>query len=146
MDQYLYRGISVADDEENNGLLLPKGKHSSTYVCSGQEGAVCGAGYVCGSSEGNAVRAHQVNSGMNDGCYVSTTKNKRVAQKFATIGNLVDGYIYTLDSSLFSKFGVVSYELPGSELTREYEVSIRSKDNGPIPKEVIVKKELIKVT
>lgn len=146
MNQYLYRGVSVADDEENNGQLLPKGKHSSSFVYCGQEGAVCGAGYVCGSSEGNAVRAHQVKSGMNDGCYVSTTKDKKVAKKFATIGNFVDGYIYILDPRLFSKFGVVIHELLGSELTGEHEISIRSKDNGPIPKEVIINKELIRIT
>lgn len=141
---HLYRGVSIFDDIENEGRLLPKGKHSSTPVYYGQEGACYGGGYTYGSSEGNAVRAHQVDTGMNDGCFISTTKCKGVAERFATTGNLVDGYIYTLDSSLFSKYGVVSHDLPQSDETGEYEVSIRAKDNGDIPKEVIVSKQLVK--
>jgi hypothetical protein len=143
MKNYLYRGVSIVDDVENNGELLPKGEHSSTPVYMGQEGACFGAGYTFGSSEGNAVRAHQVNTAMNNGCYISTSSSKEVAIKFATIDNMVDGYIYTLDSDLFSKYGVVSHILPGVENTVEYEVSIRAIDNGRIPVEVIISKESV---
>ncbi|SQD77949.1 hypothetical protein [Moritella yayanosii] len=143
MIQYLYRGVSVIEDKEHDGQLLPKGTHPSTPVYMGQEGACMGAGYVFGSSEGNAVRAHQVESGMNGGCYISTTKSKDVARVFATSGNLDEGYIYTLDSSLFSEYGIVSHVLPDSENTEEYEVSIRAKDNGAIPRDVIINKELV---
>ena len=144
MEHYLYRGVSVLDDNENNGRLLPKGENSSTPVYFGQQGACFRAGYTFGSSEGNAVRAHQVETSMNNGCYISTTRCKNVARKFATIDGLVDGYIYTLNPSLFSEYGVVSHTLPNSDDTGEYEVSIRAKDNGPIPIEVVINKELVK--
>ena len=143
IEHYLYRGVSEIDDKENDGKLLPKGKDPSVPVYFGQKGACFGGGYTFGSSEGNAVRAHQVETGMNNGCYISTSSCKNVARRFATIGNLVDEYIYTLDSTLFSEYGVISHILPGSENTGEYEVSIRAKNNGPIPKEVIINKEMV---
>lgn len=146
MSQFLYRGVSVIDDDNNEGKLLPKGNQNTSMVYCGQKGAVLGAGYVLGSSEGNAVLAHQVESGMNNGCYVSTSKDISVAKKFATSGNFCSGYIYTLDESLFKKFGVVRYELPNSEFSGESEVSIRARDNGPIPQGVIIKKELVHPT
>lgn len=144
MENYLYRGISLIEDNENGEQLLPKGEHSSTYVHFGQQGACFGSGYSFGSSEGNAVRAHQVEGGMNGGCYISTTMCFDVARKFATSGHVANGYVYTLDSSLFSEYGVVSIVLPGSDKTGEYEVSIRAKDNGAIPRDVIISKELVK--
>jgi|TARA_R110001583_G_scaffold184901_1_gene344496 hypothetical protein len=141
MNKYLYRGVSVFDDEKNKGELTPKGELSSTVPHLGQQGLKLGAGYVIGASEGNAVRAHQVDSGMGGGCYISVTKSKDIALKFATSGKIEEGYIYTLDPSLFAEYGVETYEIPNPVNSDECEVTIRAKDNGSIPKEVIICKE-----
>ncbi|EDM68147.1 hypothetical protein PE36_20739 [Moritella sp. PE36] len=111
MVNYLYRGVSIIDDKNNDGKILPKGECSSAPVYFGQEGVCFGGGYTFGSSEGNAVRAHQFDSDINHYCYISTTKCKDVAIRFATTGNLANGYVYTLDPSLFSEHGIVTNEL-----------------------------------
>tara|TARA_R110001583_G_scaffold184902_1_gene344498 strand:+ start:404 stop:844 length:441 start_codon:yes stop_codon:yes gene_type:complete len=143
MCEYLYRGVSVSYDEKNKGKLTPKGELSSTVPRLGQQGLKIGAGYVIGASEGNAVRSHQVESGMGGGCYISVTKSKDIALSFATGEGVEEGYIYTLDPSLFAENGVETYEIPNPVNSHEFEVTIRARDNGSIPQEVIIYKETV---
>jgi|AntDeeMetagen681_2_1112603.scaffolds.fasta_scaffold10027_4 hypothetical protein len=144
MNSLLFRGVSVTDDKINGGRLLSKGDNSATYVYIGQPGLKIGVGYVIGSSEGNAVRSHHIQSGMNIGCNVSTTRNAEVARKFATSGNMEDCYVYTIDSGVFEANGVIAYELEHPSTPSESEVSIRAGDCGAIPEAVIVGKELVR--
>jgi len=146
MHSYLYRGVSIIEDEKNNGLIKPKGEESIAVPRVGDEGFKIGSGYVIGRSEGNAVRAHQIDSGMKELAYISTTRCKEIAKKFATSDNIEDGYIYTLDSSQFPKHRVTIHELESVVNDHEEEVTIKSIDNGIIPAAVIVKKELVKCT
>jgi hypothetical protein len=139
----LYRGISLYDDLKNEGRIRPKGSSPIADVCFGQPGAQFGEGYSFGESIGNAVRAHQVDSDMKGTCYISTSKRKDVATKFATSSNTEDGYVYTLDRDKFAHFGVTEHELAGSGNSYEFEITIKSNDSGDIPEGIIVCKELV---
>lgn len=141
---YLYRGVSEADDDTNGGELVPGGNTSEVSVRYG-DGSRYGQ-VTYGESEINTARAHQIESGRYDGCFVSTTRSYSEAEKFATTGNLVDGYIYVIDESLFDEHGVVAIEFEDSEELHEQEVSIRASDNGVIPEAVIVDKIEVKCT
>ena len=142
----LYRGVTIEMDNELNGELIPKGKtHLSIPEC-GEEGVECGAGYEAGFSEGNALRAQQVNSDMKKLSFVSTSKCFNVAKRFATAGNLVDGYVYVLDTKLFAGLSVITRELENPIYPEEQEVSIRALDNGSIPESVIIDKQVVTCT
>ncbi|WP_370543321.1 hypothetical protein [Geobacter sp. OR-1] len=64
-----------------------------------------------GESEDNAVRAHHIESGLYGGCFVSTTRNEKMARRFATY-NEEKGWVYIIDESLFERYGVISKEFP----------------------------------
>lgn len=141
---YLYRGISTIDDENNDGQLLPKGLREHVEGQCGELWVQCGEGVECGSSDNNAVIAHQSDSDKSNTSYISTSKSREVAIKFATCGNLVDGYIYTLDPQKFDEHGVIAYEREIGSVANEAEITIRSKNGGPIPSQVVVSKQLVK--
>jgi hypothetical protein len=143
---FLYRGVSKALDNHCNGKIMPKGDQNTAIPESGEEGVECGAGYECGYSEGNGLRAHQVDSNMKKLSFVSTSKCIEVAKKFATKQGTTDGVVYTLDMTLFKEFNVISLELENPIYPTEQEVSIRSKDNGMIPENVIIDKLCVNCT
>jgi len=140
---YLYRGVSVRDDEDNGGKLIPKGKRQHIEGQCGDPWMQCGEGVECGSSDGNAVVAHQFDSDKSDTMYVSTSRSFGVAKKFATCGNLVDGFVYTLDPSKFNECGVIAYEREVGSVADEAEITIRAQVSGPISDQVIVSKQLV---
>lgn len=137
MQPFLYRGISVNDDRKNNGEILLKGERPDIEGQAGNIWMQCGAGIECGSSDGNAVVAHQFDSEISNTSYVSTTKEFEVAVQFATQDNSIYGYVYTLNTEKFSEYGVMAYEREGPSVYNEEEVTIRTKDLGPIPSEVL---------
>ena len=83
---------------------------------------------------------------MYDGCYISTTRNLSEAKKFATSGNMEDGYVYVIDESLLEAYGVVSLEFENPEHPHEQEVSLRAHDCKEIPLDVVIDKMEVKCT
>lgn len=142
---YLYRGVSKKLDELNNGELKPKGNKSELTMKVGDAESVVGE-FDIGNSEKNAVRYHHNKSGKNDGCYISTTKDMQQAINFATNEGNCDGYVYKIDTSKFDKYEVVQYDLSNKKFPEEQEVSLRAKNCGVLPQEIIVKKTSVKAT
>ena len=139
----LYRGVSKQMDEYDNGELRPKGNKSKVTMSYEDNGFSYDGKYTYGKSEKNAARAHQVASGMHGGCFVSTSRNRKVAEFFATSdksGNRVDGYVYVIDEGKLKEFGIIALEFTDAEHPDHYEVSLRAHDNGVLPLEVILEK------
>lgn len=143
---FLYRGVSAEIDDLCEGIIMPKGDQNTAIPECGEKGVECGAGYECGFSEGNALKAHQVDSDMKKLSFVSTSKCIEVAKHFATKQFTTEGYVYTLDTSLFKEFNVICCELENPIYPNEKEVSIRSQNNGKIPEDVIVGKLFVNRT
>ena len=143
MNNFLYRGVSKIDDERNGRLIKPKGEKVAIVGQAGERWMQAGEGVECGQSINNAVIAHQYDSDVSNTAYISTTKNKKVAKKFATSDGIEDGYIYTLDRDKFEQYGVTSIERDIGCVNDEEEVSITTLNLGPIPSGVIVSKILI---
>ncbi|KUM54037.1 MULTISPECIES: hypothetical protein [Rheinheimera] len=140
----LYRGVSAELDALNQGILKPYGNTVSSSVDFGQEGAAFRAGYTWGESLENGVLAHQVDSGMKNLGFISTSTSFEVARHFATRGNTCDGYMYTLDVEKFQGAGVKIVESEHSPYPDENEISIYAEDGGCIPDIVILTKQFIK--
>jgi len=131
--------VSKKKDSILNGQLSPSG--SQPKVTPLHDGKIKYDGrFTYGESEDNAVRAQHIETGLYDGCYVSTTKDATRAAFFATSSYTEQGWVYVLDPSLFEKYGVTSKDLPDPLYPNEQEISIRASDCGPIPTEVIVEK------
>ena len=93
--------------------------------------------FTYGETEDNAARSHQIASGLYNGCFISTTKDLEVATRFATNQYPEEGWIYVINPSLFSKFGVSSREFYNSRHPEEQEVSIKANDCMYIPENII---------
>jgi hypothetical protein len=89
-------------------------------------------------SKENAVNDHQSCHDRFDSCYISTSRSFEKAEEFATSWGSEPGVVLTLDSSLFSEYGVEAFDLNDPINPHELEVTIKAKDNGVIPNEVIV--------
>lgn len=137
---YLYRGVSQAMDTLCGGKLRPKGNSAKVAMKIGDPSLRIDGTWDIGASEENAVRAHQFESGRHGGCLVSTTRNEKMAQLFATTGNTEDGYVYVIDESLLPAYGVLAFERKYQENSHEEEVSLRAEDCGDLPEEIIVAK------
>ncbi|ENX1090526.1 hypothetical protein EJY09_07680, partial [Neisseria gonorrhoeae] len=72
----------------------------------------------------NAVYAHQIETDLYDGCYISTTTDKEIAKKFATSSGIENGYIYVLNRDLFGQYSIFEYEVEHPENPDEKEVTI----------------------
>lgn len=140
MSSFLYRGVSLIDDEKNEGRIFPKGKYQQIEGQCGDPWVECGEGIECGASNNNAIIAHRFDSEVSNTSYISTSKSFGVAKKFATTGNLVEGYVYTLNVNMFDKYGVFPYEIYYSD---EDEVTL-SLSTDFIPEQVIVEKQLVR--
>lgn len=139
----LYRGECLEKHSENDGEICPKGDKPA--VAPRYDGDIVYDGkFRYGESEEYAVRAHQLERVELQGCWISTTLDYQRAKHHATSGNTSEGVIYTLDESLFEEFGVIVGPDVAPPYPREQEVSIRSSDCGPIPREVVVAVEHVK--
>jgi len=135
----LYRGVSKNLDLTLNGQIKPKGFKSK--VTAYHDGKIKHDGtFTHGESENNAVRAQQIDSGLYNNCFVSTTKNLKKAIEFATTNYSEAGWIYIINSNAFKTYGVISKEFSDPLYPDEIEVSIRDKNCENIPIEVIIEK------
>jgi hypothetical protein len=57
--------------------------------------------FTRGKSEDNVVRAHRIETGKWNGCFISTTRNYDAARHFATADNTCSSVIYHIDEALF---------------------------------------------
>lgn len=102
---FFYRGVSKQQDLECGGHLVPKGR-SSKFVARYDGNLRYDGTFTYSKTEDNAARAHQIQSGLYDGCFVSTTKDLEVATRFATNVYTQEGWIYVIDTTLFEWFGI----------------------------------------
>lgn len=139
----LFRGVCDEIDQLNEGILRPRGSLSEISIR--RDGKVRrGEGpFNRYPSENNAVRAHHVESGLYEGCFISFSKSEDRARKFASRGpdgERTSGYIYVVDEDLLAEHGVVPHEVPNPLHPEEMEVTLRSADNGDLPAAIVVKK------
>lgn len=135
----LYRGVNSELDKKCNGQLVPKGTQSKVAIRHDGKFTYDGTA-TYGESADNAVRAHQIETGLYDGCYISTTTDYKIAKMFATCDGKNDGFIYVLDSELFEQYGVIQKKFENPKYPNECEISIRAEDCRIIPAEVIIAK------
>jgi hypothetical protein len=88
---YLYRGVSVELDLQNEGKLRPKGNLSEITIRVGNPGIKIDGTSRIGECEENTVRAHYLELTHYNGCFVLTTRCESVARKFATYYGLEEG-------------------------------------------------------
>lgn len=139
----LYRGECRSTHDENGGRILPSNMYGAKEVVARYDGKICYDGrFTYGPSEKNRVEAHQIETGLYEGCSVSTTRSREEAERFALYGD-DRGVIYWIDESKFEQFGVVSFELENAAIPCEQEVTIRAQDGGEIPAGVVVRVELV---
>jgi len=136
---FLYRGVSKEKDRALKGLLCPNG--IKPEVSARYDGQIKFDGtFTYGETSENAVRAHQIQTGLYGGCYISTTEDVNRSAIFATSGYSEEGWVYVIDPDKFEQYQVVSKKFPDPLYPDEQEVSIRAHDCGSIPIEVIVDK------
>ncbi len=142
----LYRGISKTNDDKHNGKITPNGEVKEVVMRYGDPGLRYDGKFIYGPSKNNTARSHQVESGMHNGCCISFTRDKSIAEYFATTGNMEDGYVYVIDEGALEKYGVVKFEFTSSENLHESEVTLMASDCGEIPEQVVVYKYEVKHT
>ncbi|SLM30786.1 conserved hypothetical protein [Desulfamplus magnetovallimortis] len=145
----LYRGVSKQLDAICKGKLRPKGDKSEVTMRYGDKKLRHDAKFTHGKSENNAARSHQIESGMRSDCFISTTRNPKIAEKFATTDqnkNATDGYVYVIDEDKLQEYGVKAFEFDDPEYPEEKEVSLRTKDNGTMPEELVIEKFKVKAS
>ncbi len=139
----LYRGVDLIQSELDEYQLIAKGadstwewKADSTHVTADN------AEVTVDKSNINAVYAHQHHHiGFDKSAWISCSLDPEVAKHFATIGGMVEGIVYVLESDDFEKHGVeLKALLESAPESHEKEISIRSKNGGSISNEVIVHK------
>jgi hypothetical protein len=141
----LYRGINKIDDEKNGGRVIPKGK--LVQVAAKADGNIKADGtFFAGPCEINTARAHQVKSGLYDGCGISTSRSEDVAVHFATTRQVdgcefrVDGYVYVINEALLSSANVAAHELPDPLYPHEQEVTLIVNSVDALPDCLIIQK------
>ncbi len=133
MPAMLYRGANKIMDEENNGYILPKGKTAEVTPKHDGKWRYDGTFYH-GPCESNTARAQQIESGLYDGCGISTSRSVEKAIYFATSGYLEDGFVYVIDEAQLVKANVTPYEFSDSVNPHEREVTLIGKSGGALPK------------
>lgn len=138
-DMKLYRGICKSDDEKNNGKVLSKG--SVKAVAALADGHIKADGtFVAGPCISNTARAHQIESGLYGAAGISTSRDERVAIKFATSNYTESGYVYVIDASRLAAEDVSSLEFPDPVEPAEQEVTLILHDAEYLPSCVIIEK------
>jgi hypothetical protein len=135
----LYRGVDELTDGANGGRLVPKG--TTVAAAPRYDGKIRHDGkFNYGHSQSNTARAHQIESGLYEGCGVSTSRSEERAVIFATSGNTQDGYVYVIDESRLSEASVTCHEFSDLEHPHEQEVTLIEQSGGAIPEFVVVEK------
>lgn len=139
----LYRGVSCEMYESEHKGLRPKGTNARIVMQRDDfdRGLVLrrDGTFDRDYTENNAVRAHHLETGAHDGCFVSTTRSCDIAKQFATKNGIRDGWVLVLDESKFEERGVIARRVNDNRYPNEQEVSIRDKDCGDISQEVVVR-------
>lgn len=134
----LYRGVSESKLKEDDWLLKPKG-HVKKDCIKYDEGFKYDQVFY-GSHEINALRKHQSELKNNEQyCYLSFSRDIDIARKFATSGNIENGYIYVVEESTLSNFNIECFDLESKSESHEQEVSLRTENCNPIPEECIIR-------
>lgn len=142
----LYRGVCDEVDQQNAGELQPKGKHHEVSIRRDGKIKKRDGKFSRFPSENNAVRAHQIESGLYGECFISFTRSEDVARRFAVRnpdGERTAGSLYVVDEALLAQYGVVACEVPDPEYPSEMEVTLRAKDNQNLPTEIVVEKRRV---
>lgn len=135
---FLYRGVNEMLDRENGGRLKPRG--SRIEVIFSYDGHARHDGRVVyGLSEMNTVEAHHIESGLYDGCFISTSRSRAAAERFARHGN-GPGWLYVIDEAQLTQHNVIARERPDPLHPGEQEVSLRAHDGGELPLGIVIKK------
>ncbi len=140
----LYRGISKIDDDRNKGKLLPKGKIKELTLTYSNAQLKYNDKFTYGASIENTARAHQIDSAAYNGCSISTTRRREIAEKFATSGNIEDGFVYVIDEDKLSSYDITKCEFDDPENPKEQEVTLILNKNSILPNDVIVEKYKVK--
>jgi hypothetical protein len=77
---------------------------------------------------------------MDRWAYVSTSRSKNIAEKFATSDNTEEGYVYVIDEEKLTLYQVVKHEIKHHTNIHEHEVLLKSKESGALPEEIISEK------
>lgn len=135
----LYRGINKVEDEANGGRLVPKG--NSVAVAPMRDGKCKRDGtFKRIPCESNTARAHQIESGLYEGCGISTSRSEDVAIYFATSGHTEDGYVYVIDETMLTNANVEAHEFDTPVHPHEREVTLIEKSGSALPDTLIVQK------
>jgi len=103
--RYLYRGVSLAMFEAQQGRLLPKG--SATQASFHYDGDITyGDGATHGPSLANAVIGHQKCSESHPDALLSFTTDFEVAVRYATAEHTRKGVVFVVDRDLLEPHGV----------------------------------------
>lgn len=139
----LFRGECKAVHDANKGKIFPKNMHGEKEVVARMDGCIRMDGrFTFGPTEANRVTAHQIDTGLYDGCSVSTTRSYDEAKRFALYAD-DQGVVYWLDEEKFELHGVVAITPEDPQISSEQEVTIRAADGGEIPTELIVRIEFV---
>lgn len=147
----LFRGVCEELDQFNNGMLRPTGRSSHVLMTRGdsallfkqeKKGILRNGSITRYPSEINAVRSQQIESGLNDNCFISFSKSRDVARRYATNsdGERSNGFIYVVDAALFEQYGVKAIEVVDRYFPGEVEVCLRANDCGDLPGGIVVRK------
>jgi hypothetical protein len=142
----LYRGVSQEMDKLNNGCLVAKGNKVQTTAHADGETKADGT-FFAGPCIDNTARAHQIKSGLYNGCGVSTTRSEEIAIYFATAKfenekNVckVDGYVYVIDESKLAEVNVSKHEFPDPLFPDEKEVTLIEHSGNSLPNNLVIQK------
>lgn len=139
----LYRGECRTVHEKNEGRIFPKNMYGKKEVVARYDGSIAYDGrFTYGRSEENRAAAHQIESGLYDGCSVSTTRSYEEAKRFALFGD-DQGVVYWIDENQFDAYGIVAIEPDDPAIKTEEEVTIRAADGGEIPPSLIVRVDAV---
>lgn len=139
---FLYRGVSEELDLENGGRLRPHG--SRIEVAFRHNNWARHDGRVTyGRSEANAVEAHRLESGLYDGCFISSSRSRTTAERYARGGISSRGWLYVIDEELLAQYHVVAHEQSTPLHAGEEEVSLRAHDGGDLPLGIVIEKRRV---
>ena len=136
--EYLYRGVSKKKYDACRGKLLSNGSNSSLTMEIGDEDFKIGNQFIIGDSKENIVRLHHIESGKNDGCAVSTTRDIRVALVFALEMSEI-GYIYVIDKNKLEENNIEKFELKDLKYPEETEITLVNNDCRDLSLNIVFK-------
>ncbi|MCE7762905.1 hypothetical protein GQL56_09645 [Pseudomonas putida] len=143
--EMLYRGVDCQTDEGNAGKIRAKGNVEQLVFMAGNTSTMAGNSFnTVGISSRNAMHAHNICSDTYKTTYVSFTTDRKVAERFATIGGLADGYVYVVSARALDELGIEYSSQPAQINDKEHEVLVNLAGVDAIPASAIAEKILVK--